>query len=83
MDWGLGLIIDSKGYGIDTVPYGYGKYSSSRTFGHGGSQSSVGYADPDRKLVVAAVFNGMPGDRAHNIRMRAFLTALYEDLGLT
>jgi CubicO group peptidase (beta-lactamase class C family) len=81
MDWGLGLIIDSNRYGSETVPYGYGKYSSPRSFGHGGSQSSVGFADPDHKLVVAAVFNGMPGEQKHNVRMRAFLAALYEDLG--
>ena len=62
MDWGLGTIIDSNRYGVDTVPYGYGKHSSPTTFGHGGSQSSVGFADPERKLVVAVVFNGMPGE---------------------
>jgi len=82
MDWGLGTIIDSNRYGADTVPYGYGKHSSPRTFGHGGSQSSVAFADPDRKLAVAVVFNGMPGEAKHDIRMRALLAALYEDLGL-
>ena len=55
IDWGLGLIVDSKKYGADTVPYGFGPYSSPRTFGHGGIQSSVGMADPDRELVVAVV----------------------------
>ena len=37
MDWGLGLILDSNQYGVDTVPYGYGRYSSARSFGHGGA----------------------------------------------
>lgn len=82
MDWGLGLIVDSNRYGADTVPYSYGPYSSPRTFGHGGSQSSVGFADPARELVVAVVFNGMPGEAKHNARIRSFLAALYEDLGL-
>jgi CubicO group peptidase (beta-lactamase class C family) len=82
IDWGLGTIIDSNRYGIDTVPYGYGKYSSPHTFGHGGSQSSVAFADADHKLVAAVVFNGMPGEGKHDLRMRAFLAALYEDLGL-
>jgi CubicO group peptidase (beta-lactamase class C family) len=82
MDWGLGLIIDSNRYGAATVPYGYGRHASPRTFGHGGSQSSTGFADPERKLVVAAVFAGMPGDRQHDARMRAFVEAVYEDLGL-
>ena len=82
MDWGLGIIIDSNRYGDDTVPYGYGRSSSPRTFGHGGSQSSIAFADPDCRLVVAAVFNGMPGEAKHDARMRAVLAALYEDLGL-
>lgn len=82
MDWGLGLIIDSNRYGAETVTYGYGRFSSPRTFGHGGSQSSVGFADPDRQLVVALVFNGMPGDRKHDARLRTVLAALYTDLGL-
>jgi CubicO group peptidase (beta-lactamase class C family) len=72
----------SHRYGADTVPNGYRQYSSPRTFGHGGSQSSVAFADPDRKLVVAVVFNGMPGEARHDARMRAFLAALYKDLGL-
>jgi CubicO group peptidase (beta-lactamase class C family) len=80
MDWSLGLILDSNRYGVDTVPYGFGKYSSPRTFGHGGSQSSVGFADPERKLVVAAVFAGMPGEQKHDARIRSFLAALYEDV---
>lgn len=82
MDWGLGMIIDSKRYGA-AVPYGFGEHSSSRTFGHGGSQSSIAFADPDRQLVVAVAFNGMPGEAKHEARMRAFLAALDEDLGLT
>jgi CubicO group peptidase (beta-lactamase class C family) len=82
MDWGLGTIIDSNRYGPDTVPYGFGKYSSPRTFGHGGSQSSIGFADPEHKLVAAVAFNGMPGEQKHDARMRALLAALYEDLHL-
>ncbi len=82
MDWGLGLIIDSNRYGADTVPYGYGHHSSERAFGHGGAQSSVGFCDPAHELVAAIVFNGMPGEPKHNARMRKFLTAMYEDLGL-
>ena len=82
MDWGLGLIVDSNRYGADTVPYGYGPYSSPRTFGHGGSQSSVGMADPEHALVVCVAFNGLPGEGKHDIRLRRFMAAVYEDLGL-
>jgi len=82
LDWGLGLIIDSGRYGADTVPYGFGLHSSGRAFGHGGAQSSIGFCDPEHELVAAVAFNGMPGEAKHNIRMRRFLTAVYEDLGL-
>jgi CubicO group peptidase (beta-lactamase class C family) len=81
MDWGLGLIIDSNRYGADTVPYGYGRYCSPETFGHSGSQSSVGFADPARGLAVGVVFNGMPGERKHQARIKAVNEAIYMDLG--
>jgi CubicO group peptidase (beta-lactamase class C family) len=81
MDWGLGFIINSRQYG-DGVPYGYGPYASPRTFGHGGNQSSVGFADPENGLVVVLIFNGMPGEAAHQQRMREALSAIYEDLGI-
>ena len=82
MDWGLGFIVDSKRYGPETVPYGFGPHASSRTFGHGGAESSIGFADPEAGLVVAWVANGMPGEARHNRRNRAINAAIYEDLGL-
>jgi CubicO group peptidase (beta-lactamase class C family) len=82
MDWGLGFIPNNAHHG-DAVPYGYGPHASLRTFGHSGSQSSVAFADPEHGLAVAIAFNGMPGEARHHQRMRAVLTALYEDLGLT
>ena len=81
MDWGLGFIPNNFYHGED-VPYGYGPHASPRTFGHSGSQSSVAFADPEHRLVVAIAFNGMPGEKRHHERMRAVLAALYEDLGL-
>jgi CubicO group peptidase (beta-lactamase class C family) len=80
MDWGLGFITNSAKYGVDTVPYGYGPHASPRTFGHSGSQSSCAFCDPDRKLVVAWLCNGMPGEPKHQQRQRAVNTAIYEDL---
>ena len=82
MDWGLGFILNSNRHGAETVPYGFGRHASPRTFGHGGSQSSGTFADPETGLVVAVVFNGTPGDARHSRRIRNFCTALYEDLGL-
>lgn len=82
VDFGLGFIIDSNRYGVDTVPYGYGRYCSPRTFGHGGAQCSQGYCDPEAGLVVAYAFNGRPGEGQHQRRARALNEAIYCDLGL-
>lgn len=82
MDWGLGFIIDSKRHGLETVPYGYGDHCSTNTFGHSGSQSSAAFADPEAGLVVVLIFDGMPGETAHQSRMRSCLNAIYADLGL-
>lgn len=82
IDWGLGFLLDSKRYGVSDLPYGYGQFSSYQTFGHSGSQSSAAFADPAHQLVVAVVYNGMPGEVAHQLRMTATLEAIYTDLGL-
>jgi CubicO group peptidase (beta-lactamase class C family) len=85
LDWGLGFIIDSKAYGPDsekTAPYGYGHFSSSRTFGHSGYRSSTAFADPEHGLTVALVFNGTPANDNHERRIRTALDAIYRDLGL-
>lgn len=81
-DWGLGFKLDAKLHGKSFEPYGYGPHASHRTFGHGGAESSVSFADPDNKLVVCLFLNGAPGDRAHQKRMHEILTLLYEDLSL-
>ncbi len=82
VDFGLGVIVDSNRYGADTVPYGYGPHCSPRTFGHGGSQSSIAFCDPEHDLVVAWATNGMCGEPKHQRRNRAINAAIYEDLGL-
>ena len=82
VDFGLGVIVDSNRYGADTVPYGFGPYCSERTFGHGGSQSSIGFADPDAELVVCYVANCRIGEPRHQQRNREIISAIYRDLGL-
>jgi len=82
IDWGLGFILNSNFYAHAEAPYQYGPNASRRTFGHSGNQSSTGFADPEHHLVVAVIFNGMPGPAAHQERMRATLAAIYEDLEL-
>jgi CubicO group peptidase (beta-lactamase class C family) len=79
MDWGLGFIVNSSQYGAEMVPYGFGKYASPRTFGHGGSQCCVGAADPENRLVVAIAWTGQPGEPAHQARLRATMDAVYGD----
>lgn len=82
MDWGLGFIVNSEHYEVDTVPYGYGRHASRRTFGHSGFQSSAGFADPDHGLAVALAVNGNPGEERHTQRFRQLTEAIYEDLEL-
>lgn len=58
-----------------------GPFASTTTFGHGGSRSSFGFADPDRRLAVAAIFVGRPNSDDHYDRCRRVSAALYRDLG--
>ena len=82
VDFGLGFLVNSNRYGADTVPYSFGRHASPRAFGHGGAQSSIGFADPEHGLVVAWATNARIGEPRHNARNRAINTAIYEDLGL-
>ena len=82
MDWGLGFIPNNRWHGPDTVRYGYGPHAHYRTFGHGGHQSSVAFADPHHGLAVALTFNGTPGEAKHDRRLRETLGTIYEELGL-
>lgn len=82
LDYGLGFILDSNQYGAETVPYGFGRHASEKAFGHGGSQSSIGFADPTKQLAVAIIANGRAGEGQHQRRFRELLTGLYDDLGL-
>lgn len=81
IDWGLGVMIDSKQY-AGLHAYGCGPHASPDTFGHGGNQSTCGFADPLHGLVVAWACNGMPGEQVHQQRANTINAAIYEDLGL-
>ncbi len=82
IDWGLGVMVNSFAYRGRPTAYGYGRHAGPRAFGHGGSQSSIAFADPDAGLSVALCCNGMPGEAGNHRRTQPVLTALYEDLGL-
>ena len=79
MDRGLGFFVDSQRHS-PAVPYGFGAAASSRTFGHGGKESSNGFADPERGLAVSLIFNGMPGESKHDRRLKQTLAKVYEAL---
>jgi len=82
IDWGLGAMVNSWHYDQKPTPYGYGDHASRRAFGHGGMQSSIVFADPEKGLAVAFGCNGMAGEPNNHRRTQPVLTALYEDLGL-
>ena len=83
VDFGLGVIVNSNRYRADTVPYGFGRFCSMDTFGHGGAQSSIGFADRQNELVVAWAANVRAGEGQHQRRNREINSAIYEDLGLS
>lgn len=80
IDWGLGLMVNSWHYRSRPTSYGYGDHASYRTFGHGGQQSSISFADPVAGLAVALCFNGRPGELRNHQRTQPIITALYEEL---
>lgn len=82
IDFGLGFLVNPVRSSDEPIPYGFGAHASRRAFGHGGSQSSIGFADPEYGLVVAWAANAMIGEPRHNRRNWAINTAIYEDLGL-
>jgi CubicO group peptidase (beta-lactamase class C family) len=82
VDMGLGCITNSRHHG-PMVPYGFGRFSSSATFGHGGAQCSMGFCDPAHRLVVAWAANGLCSEPQHQRRNRAFNEAVYLDLELS
>ncbi len=80
VDWGLGFIVNTPRADWQTVPYHFGPGASAGSYGHGGSQSSIGFADPQRKLAVGIVLNGTPGEVKHHQRMNRILAALWEEI---
>ena len=73
MPWSLGFAVNSVLSG---------QHGSPTAFGHGGSQSSFGFADPEVGLAVACLCNGKPGPAEHYRRAQAVADAIYTDLGL-
>jgi CubicO group peptidase (beta-lactamase class C family) len=61
--------------------HAFGERCSEAAFGHSGNVgTSFAFADPERSLSVAVVFNGLVGHEAAFLRRRALVNTLYEDL---
>lgn len=71
MSWGLGVAVLGDTYGTCCSP---------RTFGHTGMSTSLLLADPDQRLVIAAIRNGMPARPVSEERHRTLVAAVYADL---
>ncbi len=82
LDRGLGVVIDSKQY-CNAAAW-FGNRCSRRTWGHNGYVSSSAFLDPENKVVVALVFNGMleSQENRHDARIVSTLDAIYDGLGL-
>lgn len=70
-DWTLGCFIGTKVLG---------KHADPNTFGHGGSQSSIGFCDPELNFTAVLCCNGRPGPERHRARLQALCSAVYEDV---
>jgi len=81
MDWGLGVIVNSWQYQKRPTPYGFGDHASPRAFGHGGSESSLAFADPEHGVAFALICNGTPGEKPNHVRTQAVVNAVYDEMG--
>jgi len=63
------------------APGPLGHLSSRRTFGHNGSNCCIGWADPDRDLVVAYLTNQLNGRRVDRAHQSAVADALLRACG--
>ena len=71
------------GFMTGLADHEFGRNCSPASFGHSGwSGTSFGFADPDRKLAVAVILNGIAqSKRAFEVRS-ALVEAIYADLGV-
>ncbi|GAA4985964.1 serine hydrolase domain-containing protein [Actinopolymorpha pittospori] len=77
VDRGLGFLLGSSYAG-----HSYGPHASGHSFGHGGRNWCVAFADPKVGLAAAVYWNGQVDPGTQAVRQPATLAALYEDLGL-
>lgn len=73
-EYGLGFMTELAGHA-------FGRWCSPASFGHSGNVgSSFAFADPDRRLAVGVIFNGLVDHQSAFVRRPALVRAIYEDL---
>src|SRR5262249_20100823 len=69
------------GFMTSLAQHDFGDMCSEQSFGHSGNVgTSFAFADPDRSVAIAAVFNGLLGHEAAFLRRRSLIRAIYLDL---
>jgi CubicO group peptidase (beta-lactamase class C family) len=81
-NWGLGFALDNHRPAQGDARLSFGPTCSRRTFGHAGWHSSLGFADPEHGVVLAAVANGTAPNEISYRRFHELVAAVYEDLGI-
>ena len=81
-NWGLGFALDNHRPAAGEARLSFGPACSRRTFGHAGWRSSLGFADPEYGVVLAAVANGTAPNEISYQRFHDLAAAVYQDLGI-
>jgi CubicO group peptidase (beta-lactamase class C family) len=72
------------GFMTNLVDHRFGVECSPESFGHSGNVgSSFAFADPERDLAVAVIFNGIVDQDSSFLRRPALVHAIYTDLAAT
>ncbi|MBV9847493.1 MAG: beta-lactamase family protein [Kutzneria sp.] len=73
-EWGLGFVVGWSRFG---------RCASPATFGHAGCRSSLVLHDPAHDLTIAVVSNTISKSLVRSERVKPFVPAIYDDLGLS
>lgn len=73
-EWGLGFVVGWSRFG---------RCASPESFGHAGCRSSLVMHDPRHDVTIAVVGNTISKSLVRSERVKPFIPAIYDDLGLT
>ncbi len=77
MRWAMGFHLGGFKTGYPPEPSTMGQRSTLRTFGHAGQGSSLVWADPDARLVMAFTCNRLLGTEQARLRQQAISDAVW------